>query len=807
MINEDKWNNRKLYIDNILQLRNQTLDEGNFNLLFTKNVCDNNQYQELIEENNELRAKLNTIYNSRGWRYLNLAYKFKDFLIPQKSIRYKVVRKCFRALRFIKRTYTNLNWKNIRKCMKTLYECGPKYTIIKVKQYNNNFPNGRQKREITLSNKIELSEQLNIMLNFKEIENPKVSIIIPVYNQWKYTYNCLKSILETSEENNYEIIVADDGSSDGTRDIEETVTGIVYIKNDENLGFLKNCNNAAKKAKGEYLLFLNNDTVVLNEWLSSLINLMEDNSQIGMAGSKLLYPDMTLQEAGGIIWNDGTGLNYGRGDDPNLAQYNFVRDVDYLSGTSIIIRKQLWEEIGGFDERYSPAYCEDSDLAFEVRKHGKRVVYQPKSQVVHFERTSYGEIKENSSFEAMNKNIPKLLEKWKDNIYSDSFAPNENIYVQRDRSKYKRRVLFIDDYVPMFDQHAGGKTVFNFLQLFLDLGYGITFIGDNEYFPDQPYTEILQQMGIEVIYGQWYKEHAWEWMALNMCYFDIIFLNRPHIGKKYIDFFKTNTKAPVVYYGHDLHYLREMREYELTGEKALLKRSEKSKIVELDIMGKADIVFSVSPEEKKIIDKELGNNKTIVTPIFFYKDFDKTIYDISNKEGLIFVGGYRHTPNVDAVKWFVLEILPLIKCLIPGIKVTFAGSNPTEEILQLQSEDIIVTGYLSQQRLEEVCRKSRVCIIPLRFGAGIKGKTVDAMYNRMAIVSTRIGIEGLNGIDEYLKPYDTAEAFAKKVIELYLDENKIKEAYENNINYIKENLSYDSAYKLFYQVFGSGERI
>ncbi|NBL00807.1 MAG: glycosyltransferase family 2 protein, partial [Erysipelotrichia bacterium] len=237
----------------------------------------------------------------------------------------------------------------------------------------------------TITLEILESNQAFEVLEFTRVENPLVSIVIPVYNQFEFTYKCLKSILDNTHDVEYEIIIADDVSNDETINIKNYIDNITVVRNEKNLGFLLNCNNAAKYAKGKYIHLLNNDTQVQQAWLSSLVTLIASNEKIGMVGSKLVYPDGRQQEAGGIIWNDASGWNFGRLDDPTKPEYNYVKEVDYISGASILIKTDLWKEIGGFDERYVPAYYEDSDLAFEVRKHGYKVMFQPQSIVVHFE--------------------------------------------------------------------------------------------------------------------------------------------------------------------------------------------------------------------------------------------------------------------------------------------------------------------------------------------------------------------------------------------------------------------------------------
>jgi GT2 family glycosyltransferase len=250
-------------------------------------------------------------------------------------------------------------------------------------------------------------------LEFTREQKVLVSIIIPAFNQWDYTLSCLHSIRANTPEVAYEVIVADDSSTDETGKILDHVGNIRVIRNGCNLQFLKNCNRAARLASGKYLLFLNNDTNVQKNWLSRLLEPAEKDPAVGMVGAKLVYPDGRLQEAGGIIWSDGSGWNYGWFDDPQKPQYNYPREPDYVSGACLLIRRDLWEKTGGFDERFAPAYYEDTDLAFQVRSLGYKVIYQPESVVVHFEGISSGTDPDAGTKRHQEINRMIFLEKWR----------------------------------------------------------------------------------------------------------------------------------------------------------------------------------------------------------------------------------------------------------------------------------------------------------------------------------------------------------------------------------------------------------
>ena len=630
-------------------------------------------------------------------------------------------------------------------------------------------------------------------------EKPQISIIIPAYNQFTYTYYCIKSIAENSGDVPYEVILADDCSNDLTTQISSVVENLIIARTEQNLLFLRNCNQAAKCAKGDYILFLNNDTQVQKDWLRPLIDLCENDNTIGMTGSKLVYADGTLQEAGGIIWKDGSGWNYGRNDNAMKPEYNYVRDVDYISGAAIMIRKSLWDTLGGFDERFVPAYCEDSDLAFMVRKAGYRVVYQPASVVVHYEGKSNGTDLNSGVKKYQVENSIKMKQKWKEEI-RNQYAVGECVFKARERSRDKKVILVIDHYVPQFDKDAGSKTTFQYLKMFVMKGYSVKFIGDN-FYQDEPYTSVLQQMGIEVLYGPWYAEHWKEWILENKNYIDFAYLNRPHITMKYIDFLKENTNIKCIYYGHDLHFLRLRREYELTGNTEKLKESKEWMEKELYIMRRADISYYPSYVEEEEIHKIDPEIKVKAITAYVYETFQSKIEkDFTKREGIVFVGGFGHPPNEDAVLWFAKEIYPLIQKKL-DIPFYIVGSKPTDAIRKLASEKIIVKGFVSEEELSKMYHDCKLAVVPLRYGAGVKGKVVEALYYGTPMVTTPVGAEGIQGVENIIEIAEKPEDFANAVVELYEDNERLAETVDNYQKYVKSNFSIEAVWKVIEEDF------
>lgn len=752
-----------------------------------KNVIINNQRGH-IEQLLEVDRHYQNIIHSRGWRLVSFPGKMFEKLYPIGTPRRKRVSKVVKYIQA-------LNWTNIKFVCAAFAAGG----IKQVKKEFNAFELRSSDELPSVKPNIFAVEEIEDIkecekLVFKKYDRPVISIIIPVYNQFTYTYNCLKSILENSGDTSYEIIIADDVSDDLTLHLSEVVENINIIRNEKNQMFLRNCNHAAQYAKGEYILFLNNDTQVQENWLQPLLDLMGSDSEIGMVGSKLIYPDGSLQEAGGIIWGDGHAWNYGNGQNANQPQFNYVKDVDYISGAAIMIRTSLWKEIGGFDDRFAPAYCEDADLAFEVRKYGYRLVYQPLSVVVHFEGKSNGTDTSTGIKSYQVENSKKLAEKWKEELKTQSQTESD-LFRARERSQNKKTILVIDHYVPQFDKDAGSKTTWQYLKMFVKKGYSVKFIGDN-FYQDEPYTTALQQIGVEVLYGPWYAEHYRQWILDNQKDIDFVYLNRPHITEKYIDFLKEETEIKCIYYGHDLHFLRLLREYELTGQEEFLKESEEWKQKEMDIMQKADITYYPSYVEIEEIRKIDPNIPVKAITAYVYEEFKENIScDFEQKEGLLFVGGFGHPPNEDAVLWFVKEVYPLIQEK-QNIPFYIVGSNATEKIKKLNGNGVVLKGFVTEEELEELYEKCKLVVVPLRYGAGVKGKVVEALYNGTPMVSTSVGIEGIPEAETFMAVADDAKTFASKVLALYNDNNALHQTVQDYQNYVKQNNSIDAVWNI-----------
>ncbi|WP_071592239.1 glycosyltransferase [Pseudanabaena sp. PCC 6802] len=599
---------------------------------------------------------------------------------------------------------------------------------------------------------------------------PLVSIIIPVYNKIEYTWNCLKSLAKNlSRDIPVEIIVVDDASIDQTAKILEKVEGLILIRNLNNMGFLRSCNQAISKANGEYICLLNNDTEIYPNWLESLVEVLKSNDRVGAVGSKLVYPSGILQEAGGIIWSDATGCNYGRNSNPNAPEYNYLRPVDYCSGASLLVRNSIFKANNGFDRLFAPAYYEDTDLCFFIRHNlGLNVVYQPKSQVIHYEGATSGTDMTCGVKSYQTINATKFAKKWQ-KVLEDCFENNPfNLSPASRRLIGEQTILVIDSYVPQYDKESGSKRLFQLIEIFKRLNFHIIFAPDN-CFPEQPYTSDLQELGVEVLYiCESYCTPLEKQIESRLELLNFAWICRPELNKKYTPLLRQNPSIKIIYDTVDLHYVRLRRAWELMPEdihKATAKRLwQQMQVLELEMAEQADLVVTVSQDEQELLIQQSTSPIAVIPNIHKFYPGAKPPFDL--RTDILFIGSYNHPPNVDAVTWLCKSIMPLVWEALPEVKVTLLGSNPPQEVQRLASGRVSIIGYVRD--INPYFLNHRVFVAPLRYGAGMKGKVGQSLEYGLPIVSTSIGIEGMGLTHEQnALVADTVSDFAKQILRLY----------------------------------------
>jgi GT2 family glycosyltransferase len=624
-------------------------------------------------------------------------------------------------------------------------------------------------------------------LQLQTTDAPEYSIVIPVYGQHLHTFSCLESIAKHTSPGTYEVLIVDDCSAQPAATVLAAVRGPRWVRNTENCGFLRTANRGVSLARAGYVVLLNNDTLVTAGWLKALREVLDHQPDAAVVGAKLVYPDGTLQEAGGIIWRDGTGWNYGRGDDASDPRYNYVRSVDYCSAACWLFQREFFASMHGFEEAYAPAYYEDTDFAFRVRAAGKRVYYQPAATIVHFEGASCGRDESAGIKQHQAVNRKNFRRRWNQVLSThrpNGIAPE----LEKDRS-CRYRVLVIDACMLAPDEDSGSFRMLAIFRELKALGAKVTFVAHNlEY--REPYVQALQQHGIEVLYSPYFRSVE-EYLEQYGKFLSLVMISRHYVAAPYVESIRRySPKALFVFDSVDLHYLREERLAALKQSTSLRATAAWTRKQELSVVTKADVTLVVSPIEQKILQAEVPQaNVQVLSNIH---EVTGSTTPFAERHDILFVGGFRHPPNADAILWYCDAIWPLVHENLPEVRTLIVGSEMPQSVFDMAGNGIEVLGHVPE--IEPVLARVRVSIAPLRYGAGVKGKVNLSMSYGVPVVATPAATEGAYLVaGENVLVAETAAEFATALVNVYRDAALWNKLSTNGVANIQQHFSPDVA--------------
>jgi GT2 family glycosyltransferase/glycosyltransferase involved in cell wall biosynthesis len=602
-------------------------------------------------------------------------------------------------------------------------------------------------------------------------EKPLVSIVLILWNQAELSYACLTALAaETAIP--IEVVIADNASSDRTNELLAQTEGAIVQRNDSNLGFLLAVNKAVQEATGEHVLLLNNDAVMRPGALRAALETLTETDDIGAVGGRIILLNGRLQEAGSIIWQDGSCLGYGRNLPPESPEVMFRRDVDYCSGAFLLFRRALFVEMGGFDARYAPAYYEETDFCLRLWQRGLRVVYEPHAVLDHFEFGSSE--KSGQALALQQKNRLLFLEKHQA-FLARQWAPDlQNVLAARTRAPEggTERVLIIDDRVPLPPLGSGFPRACHLLDVIAQTGRQVTFYPVDR--PQETWEAIQQWLPptVEVMLDQG-RAGLSAFLKARRGLYDTVLISRPHNMELLRALLKDEPdllgKARLIYDAEAVFAVREKHRARLFGSANDVARAERDIDTELKLASIAQRIVTVSSgEASHFLRRGYRDVRVIghgITP-------HPTPRAFAARRNLLFVGLLQDdgSPNVDSLQWFARDVAPrLPQHLSEAVELQVVGRTGAKALDELPTGCLRLIGPVDD--LIPIYDRSRVFVAPTRFAGGIPHKIHEAAAYGVPVVATSLLAEQLGWTDGVeLLTADDPDAFARQIARLYQNE-------------------------------------
>lgn len=599
-------------------------------------------------------------------------------------------------------------------------------------------------------------------LRLRPSRRPDVSIIIPTVVRADLLFDCLASIAAHAEPaTQYEVIVVVNGTAEAARRIADRVAGVTIHATDANVGFAAACNAGARLASGAWLVLLNDDTRVHAGWLEALVSTARSRPDVGAVGSRMLFPDGRLQEAGSLVWADGSTIGIGR-----LAtghERTAARRVTYCSACSLLVPRHAWLAAGGLDEGYHPAYYEDVDFCLRLQALGLDVVYAPGSVVEHHEASSSQPDYRLFLF-AWNKQ--RLARKWRHALAAfEPATPARTARAEWIAAGAPRRVLIVDDTWPDAAAGSGLPRMRDGIREMIEAGWAVDVWASVPLAGPPPLALDCECLSGSLVERLASSDHT----------YDVVVLSRPlNFAAWHESMRELQPQAALVYDGEALFHVRIERQGALASpaeRPALEERAERMRTLETGIRAAVDAIVCVSAGEAAFLEATPGGAPVhLMLPLV--RTARPTGRPFGDRRGAVFVAGWlggELSPNVDALHWFHDEVLPAVLEQVPGFQLFVTGRHPPGSVVSLNGPHVVFLGVVDD--LHDVYDRVRLSVVPTRIGAGVKNKFVEALQYGVPVVSTTVGAEGVSGWTDAAAVTDDPRGFAAAIADLCLRES------------------------------------
>jgi O-antigen biosynthesis protein len=601
---------------------------------------------------------------------------------------------------------------------------------------------------------------------FEAVAHPVVTVVVLGWWSAPHLVRCLRSVSLADRSVPFEVVVA---LNDPTQELADTLTRLVHgariHRSRVNLGFGGGCNAAVAVARGRHIAFLNDDSVVDRYWLRHLVDAMESDDRVSAVGSQLLNTDGTVQESGSLLWSDGSTSNVTPNESTSGDAFDWARQVDYCSAASLLVRKSTWDRLDGFDEAFYPAYYEDVDLCLRIKDIGRQVWFQPLSKVAHVQGASTGDRYRSFLYE---RNRKVLIRRWSHVLnrrlrpaYADESAQALSVWLAMGCPS---RVLVIDDRIPKGWIGSGYGRMLDAVRDMASSGRHFVSFWPRE--DDGGSRADLSGQGIRIVRGD-LEDH----LRQPQTRYDVVVVSRPHNYELFGNIVrKLQPRAVLVYDSEALYFRREDgRRRVLEAARGSLTWAEPrvTRAVEERIFGDADHIVCISEDEADIVKSLRVAAPVHVVPA--HRAVPSPTYRAADeRRDALFVAGWLggdDSPNLDGLTWFLERIMPLVWERVPWLRLRITGVNPPQRARRFSNLNIVFEGYVHD--LYSLYDQVRLVVVPIRFGAGVKLKTVEALTYAVPTVSTSSGAEGIDLQDtEALLIADEPDPFARHVVAL-----------------------------------------